>query len=341
MKYPFCFAASLLLLAGCQSDRPTAAQEEIIRRLDAICKSLDRLDKNLEAVRNSDRGRIIQRSINDEVDLVKLNAIPPLPEKPTDSQIRSYIAAIKNATANQNSFGSSQPQVAMYSKIGPGHLDLLLAEIPNSSGNTRSRENFHLLCALPDLVGPDDKKVAMAALSERPELLVPVLKNGWGKETKKQVFAMLATNRSFMIQDQKKEILALVENDEDRKQLIQAFIVQPNLLFLFDDLSQMPGVNATELINQAWESQRLNNRNWSLQQLALQAARHGNVEALGLLINKFSTKAPNNYLGDDIILFLASATDQPLQAEKLQNWYVENRDKLVFDPATKRYQVKK
>mgnify|MGYP001175577817 CR=1 FL=1 len=339
MKYSLCFAASLLLLAGCQNDRPTAAQEEIIRRLDTINTSLNRLGEILEKSRKQESNDIIRNRAL-EADPAKLAAIPPLPDKPTDSQIRSYITAIKEATANQNIFGSDQPQVAMYRKIGPGHLDLLLVEIPNSSKNTRSRENFHLLCALPDLVGPADKEVALAALSERPELLNPVLKNGWGKEIKKKVFAMLAANRSFMIQDQKKEIFALVENDEDRKLLIHAFLVQPGLLFLFDDLSQMPGVNGTELINQAWEQQRLNDRT-GLQQLALQAARHGNVEALGFLINKFSTKTQNSYFADDLILFLTTATGQPLQAEKLQNWYSENRDKLVFDPATKRYQVKK
>lgn len=341
MKYSLCFAASLLLLlAGCQNDHPTAAQEEIIRRLDAISSSIDRLGKSLETSRQLSRGDIIRRNVF-EGDPARLAAIPPLPEKPTDGQILSYIAAIKAASAGQNSFSANQPQVALYRKIGPGHLDLLLTELPASPKGVGSQENFHLLCALPDLVGPDDKKVALAALSKQPELLVPVLKNGWGKEIKKEVFAVLAGSRAFSIQDQKKTILELVENDEDRKQLIQAFIVQPNLLFLYDDLSKMPGVDATELINQAWERQRFNSENWTLQKLGLQAARRGNIEALGFLINKFCTRTPNSHLGDEIIIFLAAATGQPLQAEKLQNWYSENRDKLVFDPATKRYQVKK
>lgn len=333
MKYPLSFAASLLLLAGCQSDRPTAAQEEILHRLDAINTSLDQLGKNLEASRKTERGNANPNGLR-EADPAKLAAIPPLPDNPTDSQIRSYMAAIRAATAGQNSFSTEQPQVAMYRKIGPGHLSILLPEINGSP------QSWHLLYALPFLVGPADKKTALAALPEVPELLVPVLKNGWGKEIKKEVFATLGNSRNFMIQDQKKAILALVENEEDRKRLIQAFLERPNLLFLFDDLSRMPGVNAAELINQAWERQRFSNENWSLQQLALQAARHGNIEALGFLINKFSTRAPNNYLGDDIIIFLAAATGQPLQAEKLQNWYSENHDKLVFDPATTRYRVK-
>jgi len=340
MKYPLCFAASLFLLTGCPSDRPTDEQKEIIRRLDAISTSIDRLDKKLEANLTLNRSNIVRRNIRNEVDQAKLSAIPPLPDKPTDDQIRSYIAAITEATVGQNVFGSNQPQVAMYRKIGPGHLNLLLSEFPVSSETPGFRGNYHLLYALPDLVGPADKEVALAALSERPELLNPVLKNGWGKENKKEVFAILADSRSFMIRNQKEAILALVENDEDRKLLIHAFLVQPGLLFLFDDLSKMPGVNGTELINQAWEQQRLNDRT-GLQPLALQAARHGNVEALGFLINKFTAKTQNDYFGDDVILFLTTATGQPLQAEKLQNWYSENRDKLMFDPATKHYQVKK
>jgi len=336
MKYPLCLAASLLLLAGCQNNRPTAGQEEIIRRLDSINASLDRLGKSLETSRLVSRSGVIRQNIAEiEVDPAKLAAIPPLPEKPTDDQIRSYVAAIKTATIGQNSFSPSQPQVALYRKIGPGHLALLLPELSDSSSS------YHLICALPDLVGPADKKTALAALSEQPELLVPILKNGWGNEVKKEAFAILANSRNYRFQDQKKAILTLAENDEDRKQLIQAFLQQPNLLFLFDDLAKMPGVNAADLINQAWERQRFNGESWSLQNLALQAARRGNVEALGYLVNKFSVRAPNSYLNDNLLIFLAAATGQPLQAEKLQNWYSENRDKLVFDPATTRYQVKK
>lgn len=334
MKYSLCFAASLLLLAGCQNERPTAAQEEIIRHLDAISTSIDKLGDNLKKSRTSERENIIRTGMY-KADPAKLAAIPPLPDKPTDEQIKSYLAAIADASAGQNSFSPDNPQVAMYRKIGPGHLSLLLPEI--SAGAPR---NYHIIYALPDLVGPADKKTALAALAGQPELLVPVLKNGWGKEIKKEAFAVLAGSRAFSIQNQKKEILELVENDEDRKQLIQAFIVQPNLFFLYDDLAKMPGVNATDLINQAWESQRFNSQNWTLQPLALQAARRGNLEAFGYLINKFCTRTPNDYFNDDILIFLALATGQPLQAEKLQNWYSENRDKLVFDPATKRYLVK-
>lgn len=38
---------------------------------------------------------------------------------------------------------------------------------------------------------------------------------------------------------------------------------------------------------------------------------------------------------------LSLMTGMPLQADKLQSWYAENHDKLVFDPATTRYRVKK
>jgi hypothetical protein len=336
MKYSLCFAASLLLLAGCQNDRPTAAQEEIIRHLDAIGTSIDKLGESLEKSRKTEPTGAVRRLGGAfEADPAKLAAIPPLPDKPTDEQIKSYLAAIADASAGQNSFGPGNPQVAMYRKIGPGHLSLLL---PEMSGEPR---NYHMIYALPALVGPADKKTALAALAGQPELLVPILKNGWGKEIKKEMFAVMAGSRSFSIQNQKKEIIELVENDEDRKQLIQAFIVQPNLFFLYDDLAKMPGVNATDLINQAWESQRFNSQNWTLQPLALQAARRGNLEAFGYLINKFCTRTPNDYFNDDILIFLALATGQPLQAEKLQNWYSENRDKLMFDPATKHYQVKK
>ncbi len=333
MKYPLISAASLLLLAGCQCDRPTPAQEEVLRRLDSISKSLDDLNKNLEANR-----KIIQPAINygmRGVDPAKLAAIAPLPEKPTDAQIISYIAAIKESSIGQTSFHNGQPQVDLYRKIGPGHLRLLLTEIPGSP------RNYHLFYALPDLVGPDDKEAALAALPAVPDLIVPVLKNGWGKEYKKKVFEVLAGGGAHSLSDQKKAILALAETDEDRQLLMDAFVRNASLSFMFDDLALLPGVNPAELANRAWELQRFSSYDWQRSPIALLAAKNGNVEALGFLINKFATKGRDGYLDENIPFFIAIATGQPLQPEKLLNWYGENRDKLVFDPATKRYLIKK
>ena len=333
MKYPLISAASLLLLAGCQCDRQTPAQEEVLRRLDSISKSLDDLNKNLEANR-----KIVQTAAASGmrgVDPAKIAAITPLPEKPTDAQILSYIAAIKNASAGQNNFSPDQPQVALYRKIGPGHLKLLLAEIPGSP------RNYHLLYALNDLVGAADKEAALDALPAVPDLIVPVLKNGWAKENKKKVFAVLADGGVYNLFEQRKAILALAETDEDRKLLMDAFVRNAYLNVIFDDLSRLPGVNPAELANRAWEQQRFSNNDFQRSQIAMLAAKNGNVDALGYLINKFSTKARDGYLDDNIPIFIAIATGQPLQPDKLLNWYNENRDKVVFDPATKRYQVKK
>lgn len=333
MKYLLISAASLLLLAGCQCDRQPPTQKEVLRRLDSISKSLDELNKNLENNR-----KIVQTSFNSgmwEVDPVKLAAIPPLPEKPTNAQILSYITAIKDASAGQHNFSPNLPQVALYRKIGPGHLQFLLS----ISSNLSIDNNF--IYALPDLVGSADKEAALAALPTLPELLVPVLKNGWAKDHKKEIFAVLSGGQIFNIHDQKKIILALAETDEDRQLLMDAFVRNASLSFMFDDLAQLPGVNPVELANRAWQQQRFSVDDWQRSQIALLAARHGNVEALGYLINKYATKAQNNFLDEKIPLFIAIATGQPLQPEKLLNWYGENRDKLVFDPATKRYLIKK
>lgn len=333
MKYPLISAASLLLLAGCQCDRQTPAQEEVLRRLDSISKSLDDLNKNLEANR-----KIVQTAAASGmrgIDPVKIAAIAPLPEKPTDAQILSYIAAIKDASAGQNSYSPDQPQVALYRKIGPGHLKLLLPEIPGSP------RNYNLLYALPELVGPADKEAALAALPTAPELITSVLKNGWAKEQKKVVFAILTEGRFYNLYDQKKTILALAETDEDRRLLLDAFVRNAYLNYLFDDLSRLPGVNPVELANRAWEQQRFSNDDFQRSQIALLAAKNGNVDALGYLINKIATKTREGYLDDNIPIFIAISTGQSLQPDKLLNWYGENRDKLVWDPATKRYLVKK
>lgn len=81
-----------------------------------------------------------------------------------------------------------------------------------------------MLYALPDLVGAADKEAALAALPAVPDLIVPVLKNGWGKEYKKKVFEVLASGGVYNLFEQKKAILALAETDEDRQLLMDAFV---------------------------------------------------------------------------------------------------------------------
>ncbi|MGE4565477.1 MAG: hypothetical protein AB7F32_11450, partial [Victivallaceae bacterium] len=111
--------------------------------------------------------------------------------------------------------------------------------------------------------------------------------------------------------------------------------------FLYKDLSRLPGVDPVALAYQAWESQRFIAEKYALDGIALRAAKKGNIDALGFLINQLGADNHNPFTDDDVSVTLVLMTGQPINAENLQKWYAENRDKLVFDPATKRYQVKK
>ncbi|MGE4565899.1 MAG: hypothetical protein AB7F32_13575, partial [Victivallaceae bacterium] len=175
---PFFAAVALALsLTGCQSDQPTVTQQEMLDRLDSIAKSLEKL----EATRND--GWTLVNGTEDKKAVArikeKLAAIPPLPEHPDDGRILSYLAAVKNAATEEDSFDSKRPQTEFYRKIGPGHLKLLLPEL------TGEGRNFELIEALPELTGPVDKELALTMMPEIPDLLIPVFRNGWGRENPK------------------------------------------------------------------------------------------------------------------------------------------------------------
>lgn len=337
VKPLFAAVALALCLTGCQSYQPTVTQQEMLARLDSIAKSLEKLDAELKTTRNDGWTPVNGTDDKKAVARIKekLAAIPPLPEQPDDVCILKYINAVKNAANEDDLYTARRPQVEFYRKIGPGHLKLLLPEL------TGEERNYELIEALPELTGPADKALALSMMPEIPDLLIPVFRNGWSKENPRVVFATLGKHCPYKMRDHKRDLIALADNDEGRRLMIETFVQQPDLGFLYESLSRLPGVDPIALANQAWESQRFQAEKYTLGGVAVRAARKGNIDALGFLINQLSTGERNPFIDGDISVTLVLMTGQPLNAEKLQNWYSENRDKLVFDQKTKRYQIKK
>mgnify|MGYP000314986631 FL=1 len=134
MKYGVMLAAGSLLLAGCSSVEPEPSPElkRLSEEIATLKQSLQKMDGKLDKLLVKPKARsdgFVERVADPEV----LAKIKPLPDKPTDAEIRAYVGAILEATKDQNSFKPEDPQVAMLEKIGPGHLKILLPYLSQRS----------------------------------------------------------------------------------------------------------------------------------------------------------------------------------------------------------------
>ncbi len=326
-------AFPMLLLAGCSTPQPTPAQQQIIKQLEAINRSLETLAKETKDNRQSALAEIkFQASPDRGINLRALSAIKALPAKPTDDEIRRYVQEITTASANQNSFSGNDPQVALLRKIGPGRVAAWAPYLTDHRA-------YHLQYALPDLIGKEDKQEALKLFRVQPRLLPAILQNGWIDDAREEIFGVIAS-QDYLDHRLQNYLPQLCKTQQDQKRLEELFCQKPSLIQMYDAICKLPGVDAAKLAENAWKNQHLSANEWQRRMLAYHAARHGNVEALGTLVRDYCSRQPNSYFDQNILYFLSMATGQPLQPAILQKWYDTNKDRLAFDAANRRYQVK-
>jgi len=363
---------SLILLSACQSGNETLEKQsaEILAEMKRINTRLDGLEK--QAKQNADirpelkklNARLnrmekqqnqVQTSSKTYVqgpvwpDRDKLSKIRPLPANPTDQQIIDYIRQIRQASIGQTAFSSNDPQVEMYEQIGPGHLHLLLPYLTRNDG--MQQPSFHLRIAFPKLVGEADKELVRRSLKQYPFLIRCVVRNGWIKEMKKDILALLAQPQeaNLPLFELRKSLGDLVQSSDDLKIVTNAYLYNVNGFVLLEGLKKLPGVNIPKLVNEAWTEADKNPGNYenAMSSRAKDVIQNGgpNIEAFKYLLQLLMfpiNPGQQGYRSQTIIPFLSARCDFPIYDQaRLREWYDKNADRIVFDPATGKYVVKK
>ena len=345
--------AGLLLLPGCRSGNAELEKQnaEILAEMKKLNTRLDLLEK--QAKQNAELKRInakldrLEKQINLATPSVFLGSTPairnklakirPLPANPTDQQIIDYIRQIREATVGQTVFSNTDPQLSLYEQIGPGHLHLLLPYL--------NRDNY-LSDMLPKLVGETDKELVRRSLKHYPVLIKSVVLKGWLKEMKKEIMALfkMPNVRIYEIRDC---IPELVQTPDELKIVTDVYVHKPNGFLLLDNLKKLPGVDLRKLVNQAWaEAQKNPTHENAMFCRAQHAIKYGgpNVEAVKYLLKMLMSDQPGiqTFRKQIIIPFLTPWCDFPIYDQaRLREWYGKNADRIVFDPSTGKYVVKK
>ncbi|MBO4649045.1 MAG: hypothetical protein J5806_12915 [Lentisphaeria bacterium] len=325
-------------------EKQSKQNAEIRPELKKINANLDRLEKQMKQIQ-------INRATPPVFGPTpairnKLSKIRPLPANPTDQQIIDYIRQIREASEGQPGYSSHDPQVALYERIGPGHLHLLFHFLKNDGHHSP----LHLMAALPKLVGEADKELVRRSLKQYPMLIRGVVSNGWLKEMKKDILALLAQPKeaNLPVYELSKYIGDLVQSPDDLKIITDAYIYNRNGFVLLDGLKKLPGVDIRQLVNQAWaEAQKNPVYENAMISRALNVIRDGgpNIEAVKYLLKLLmisDNPGSQNYRTHVVVPFLSARCDFPIyDPTRLREWYDKNADRIVYDPAKGKYVLKK
>ena len=334
----------LFLLPGCRSGNETIEKQnaEILAEMKKLNHRLDQMDRQLKQIRADRQSAGFQRVPPDRD---KLSKIQKLPENPTDQQIVEYIRQIREASIGQNTFSSNDPQIALYERIGPGHLRLLLPYLRNDGYHSP----FYLHIVLPKLVGEADKELVRRSLKQYPILIRCVVRHGWLKEMKKEILSLLkqpaATN--LPVGEIRNCIPDLVQSPDELKIVTDVYIHNLNGSVLLNGLKKLPGADIRKLVNQAWtETQKNPSHEHAMITRAKDAIRDGspNIEAVRyLLVLLMTSDNPviQNFRTQQIAPFLTTRCDFPIyDPPRLREWYGKNADRIIFDPVKNKYTLK-
>ncbi len=321
-----------MLIAGCQTGQNEdtakilAELKDIKTRLDKIDKDLSKKSAQPMAMRDTSRGS----------DVEALNNIK-LPDNPTREDIKKYIAKIQAATKNQNSFSDRDPQVEMYLNLGEKNLDLLL-----EASRTSDVSSWHMNYAINKMeFSPASKDLILKAMRRNPELIRTIIRMGWEKEAKNTIKEMMLYPRNGYIPQEAIQTALDYKDPDMNEAVLNYFINGNNRANTYRLLVMCPDIKIdAETIENAW-NQAIMSHDYERNAMAAIAVEYGHKNALEALLDRNTTI---NY-GDDYNFRCNSAirnhVDFNGSLPEIKKWYETNRDNIVFDPADKKFKVKK
>lgn len=263
-----------------------------------------------------------------------------LPENPTRKQCEDYVAALRRHVEGRNSFASSHKEVDKLKAIPAEHIDLLLTEMSN-----HSNLQFYARYSLRDIQVDEHKDKIVAKLDEQPNNILFVVHYGWFDAAKPTILARLkSTEPSSEIEPAWFQAFVEVAEPEHYDKLHELAVKSREITKLMPLLESLPSYDLSHTINEAWKPGKANEHDYYLRRkresLAPYAASIGNVEALGMLVNKLQD-APSYRMRLDYVnqerLNITRFIDFRGSDKQIADWYKANKDDLIFDVYRKKF----
>jgi len=259
-----------------------------------------------------------------------------LPEHPTDEQVSEYIRAIVIASRQQYSFHDKDPQIAMFAKVGPAHLDLLIAAMDESN---YSNVVSYLEKAISSLAREEDKKIILDALATHPRLVEVVVKKGWQQDARDTLIFKLGDEKANLSPDWIKAVVDL-NDPASYEPLKKYFLRDRNQDNTYKIISQLPNIDLAPEVDIAWKKAKFG-RDHEVAHMLFPAADQGHADALEAavrILQKTDNKdnSVRRQAKDALLKFTVATGDEAA----LIAWYEANKSRLAFDPQAKKFLAK-
>ncbi len=317
-------AAALPLLTGCFSTGPDPGLEKISAQLDLINVNLEKIHQTIgvpenPAVNDAQLAGIISQA-------PELAKIKPLPANPTNKDIADYIDAIlKVAPKTGNTWNS--PYVQMLRLIGTGHLEALVPYLTDRYVNS----------VFWELIGIEDLDAGIKLLPEYPTLYYSLQRFDPDLRLKEPLKKLLQDDKKNLTPI-KGSIPLYFSSDEDIEFLKKCYRENPQAYIVIDTLAAYQDTDPAVMSNQRWE----NIKNLPVETRLIgidDTIRRGNKEALAFILEQYATDEKLQKTKRSLNHFFDPAPTGEMSYEQLWIMYQHNKDKLKFDPATRKYKI--
>lgn len=284
-----------------------------------------------------------------------------LPDNASREQSERFIQAIRDISGEAR-FSERDPQIQRLSTVPVEHMDLLLRE--SQSGNNRMA--YYARWAISSHEPESYREMAVNGLSEEPDFIYVIARNGWYQDAKEPILAKLKAVDPKKARFKPIWFQAFVEVVEPEHypllhEIILGFYDLDNRLQL---LQTLPGYDFKKTIDACWEKAKQPDENGKEQvatvlafmsdrpqkvttTLRPYAIRAGHVDALDPIINQLNPKRGLVSRRGEILTSTADYARLTVRRhlafngtnQEIQTWFRTHRDQLVFNPLTQRFEL--
>jgi hypothetical protein len=255
-----------------------------------------------------------------------------LPDDPNKEQVRAYIAAIVKSSQGRRTWSTSDPEVKMLKKVGPGNIDLLIQALAHAT------DTFHLQYTIVALADESSKRVILENLETHPSLAGVVLKWGWERDAKQTLVKELKGLEEFLPTEW---IIAVARlRDPATYPLLRKyFINSSNKHSTYEAIKDLPIEDLAGAVKEAWQASREELGGDTMRRyMALIAAQHGHLDALEFLAQQWADLPENDeWFANQVRKVFSKITDFTGTGTEAPAWLKSRWERLKFDPATKRF----
>ncbi len=312
---------------GQTEEKKELSEQELRQRMTELESELRKIREEFQRKAVEDRNKV-------EVQERKLVEDIKLPANPTRQQCEQYLAELREAAKNKRSFSSADPIVGKLRELPDEHYDLLMTEM-----NERSTLRYFANYALRDV----DPKVMyerfVSTLRENENNIGVIVMNGWTNDVRDVIIEKIQSADASLTPAWFQAAVEIAEPDLYPK-LHQITIDSRYATQYLGMLQALPDYDLANTVNACWQRAGEGNIQISQASFAPMAAEMGNIDALGALVAQLNTtvsfsisSSTYNIRRINVLRFIEYRGSN----QEIQEWYQQNKDKLVFDHLRKRF----